>query len=199
MGYDLFGGLFFAALTPLVILGFVVFWVMTHRERAVVEDNWETYAAKRGREYFPARGEWPNRSSPGVRWVRDSVAYELTAVGVEAGARTRMSGKPRERLLGSFMVRFEGAALIVTETHRGLAARVLDAAGSSAEPGAARRALLGFRQMDDVTLRYRRGRIALEWPGRETNDARLDEASRVIEALVAAVDAAFHGAPRAAA
>lgn len=191
MGYDLFGGLFFAALTPLVILGFILFWVMTNRERAHVEDNWETYAAKREREYFPARGEWPNRNSPGVRWVVSSVPFELTAVGVESGARTRMTGKPRERLLGSFMVHFEGAELIVKESHPCLAERVLDAGG--------RRALLGFRQKDDVTLRYRRGRIALEWPGRETNDARLDEASRVIAELVTAVDEAFHGVPRVAA
>ncbi|MFO0737599.1 MAG: hypothetical protein U0270_17030 [Labilithrix sp.] len=184
MGYDLFGGLFFAALTPLVILGFVVFWVMTNREREYIEDNWETYAARRGREYFPARGEWPNRTSPGVRWVTEHVVYELTAVGVEAGARTRITGRPRERLLGSFTARFEGVSLVVNETHEGLADRVLD--------GAARRALVGFRQHDDVTVRYRRGRIALEWPGRESNDARLDEAARVAGVLVGAVDDAFH-------
>jgi hypothetical protein len=191
VGYDLFGALFFSALTPLVILGFIIFWVMTNQERALVEDNWESYANRRSREYFPARGEWPNRISPGVRWTADFVTYELTAVGVEANARTRISGKPRERLLGSFALRFEGAELIVTESHAGLAARVLEGAG--------RRALLGFRQRDDVTVRYRRGRIALEWPGRETNDARLDEASRVVTTLVAGVEDAFQAASQRAA
>jgi hypothetical protein len=191
VGWDLFGALVFAAVTPLVVLGFILFWRMTNEERAYIEDNWESYAAKRELEYFPARGEWPNRTSPGVRWMRDFVTYELTAVGIEAGARTRVSGRPRGRLLGSFRVRFEGAELIVSESHPGLAARVLD--------GAATRALRGFRQMDDVTVRYRRGRIALEWPGRESNDARLDEAMRVIEVLVGSVDEAFQGAGRAAA
>lgn len=188
MGYDLLGGLFFAALTPLVILGFVVFWVMTNEERAAIEDNWEELAIRRGYEYFPARGEWPNRISPGVRWVKDAVTLELTAVGVEASARTRITARPRERLLGSFALRFDGAALVVTETHPGLASRVLE--------GGARRALLGFRQRDDVTARYRRGRIVLEWPGREVNDARIDEASRVVTLLVGGVEDAFRGGRR---
>lgn len=191
MGYDLFGGLLFAALTPLVILGFVVFWLATDSERAFIEDHWEAFAASRGWEYFPARGEWPNRNSPGVRWVSAHRTYELTAVGVEASARTRVTGRPIERLLGSFKVRFEGAEMIVTESHGGLAARVLD--------GESRRAFLGFRQWDDVTLRYRRGRISLEWPGRESNDARIDEASRVIEILVRGVEDAFRGAAQRAA
>jgi hypothetical protein len=55
----------------------------------------------------------------------------------------------------------------------------------------ARRALLGFRQHDDVALTYRRGKLILEWPGRESNDARLDEAARVIRELARGVDDAF--------
>ncbi|MBX3226228.1 MAG: hypothetical protein KIT84_28350 [Labilithrix sp.] len=187
MGYDLLGGLFFAALTPLVILGFVVFWIMTSRERRHVEDTWETFAARRVREYVPARGEWPNRSSPGVRWTHDDVVYELTALGVEANARTRLGARPRGRILGSFVLR-PAATPDVSEQPAGLSTRVLD--------DATRRAFLGFRQRDDVVLAYRRGRVTLEWPGRECNDARIDEAERVVTAVVHAVEAAFRDAGR---
>lgn len=180
MGYDLFAAILFAAITPLVILGFIVFWVMTHRERLRVEDTWEAYAAARTREYFPARGEWPNRLSPGVRWTADDVTYELTVVGAEGSARTRLRAKPRIRLLGSFAVRFDGGVLRTTQQPAGIATRVLE--------NGAERALRSFRQYDDVTLDYRRGRLILEWPGREENVARLDEAARVITQLVASCE-----------
>lgn len=186
MGYDLIAAVFFVALTPLVILGFIAFWFMTHRERAELEDTWEHYAAARTREYFPARGEWPNRLSPGVRWTHGNVTYQLTAVGIEAGARTRISAKPHGRLLGSFALRFDGERLAITEQPAGLAERVL--------ASKARRALLSFRQYDDVTLTYRRGRLTLEWPGRESNFPRLDEASAVLQTFVEAVDESFSAA-----
>jgi hypothetical protein len=206
MGYDLLGVLLFAVLVPLVILGFVAFWVMTNHERAFIEETWETYAAARDREYVPARGDWPNRTSPSVRWRREDIDFALTVVGAEAQARTRMVAWPRNRLLGTFVVRAgtkggeENAGIgdavfsqtfALSERPAGLAKRVLD--------DAARRALLGFRQRDNVALSYRRGRLILEWPGRESNDARLDEAERVVGELVRGVEAAFlGGTPRAA-
>ena len=206
MGYDLIGGLLFLVLAPLVILGFIAFWKMTNLERAEIERTWEMYAANREREYVPARGEWPNRTSPSIRWRRDDIDFALSLVGLEADARTRVSARPHGRLLGSFEVltsttrsdesgvRFADAAFsqtfVVSERPAGVAARVLNEG--------ARRALLGFRQGDDVALRYRRGRLILEWPGRESNDARLDEAERVLRELVRGVDTAFLDAARAA-
>jgi hypothetical protein len=185
MGYELLVAFFCTVLLPLVVLGFVVFWTMNHRERAEVEDTWESYAAGRAREYLPARGEWPNRTLPAVRWKAGDLRFELSTVGAEAGARTRLAVWPRGRLVGGFVVRpAPGGAVDVSESKpAGIADAVLDAS--------ARRALLGFWQHDAVVLRYGRGRLALEWPGREQNAARIDEAVVVVTALAHAVDAAF--------
>ena len=181
MGYEILVGLFMTVLVPLVILGFVAFWAMIGRERTIIEDSWRSYAHARHREYVPARGEWPNRTSPSVRWLDDDVRLQLVVIGAEANARTRIVAWPRGKLLGDFVVqqrhrRNEGSAGIrdaafenvfaVTSRPQTLAARVLDAR--------ARRALLGFGQHDDILLTYRRGKLILEWPGRESNDARLD-------------------------
>ncbi|MBX3200804.1 MAG: hypothetical protein KF850_04645 [Labilithrix sp.] len=197
MGYEILVALFLTVLAPLVILGFVAFWAMTSRERALIEDTWRSYALSRGREYVPARGEWPNRTSPTVRWLDGDVRLQLSVAGVEAGARTRLVAWPRGKLLGTFTVVPKGrqsgtggihdaafaCAFAVTDKPSGLAARVLDAR--------ARRALLAFRQHDDVVLAYRRGKLILEWPGRESNDARLDEAARAMTELARGVDDAF--------
>ena len=198
MGYEILVALFMTVLAPAVVLGFIAFWAMTNRERAFIEDSWRSYAALRHREYVPARGEWPNRTSPSVRWLAGELRLELSVVGAEAHARTRLCAWPRGKLLGGFTVgpknRHRGgsggitdaaflSAFGVTESPRGLAARVLD--------DRARRALLGFWQRDDVVLTYRRGKLILEWPGRESNDARLDEAARVIRELARGVDDAF--------
>ena len=197
MGYEILVALFLTVLLPIVVLGFIVFWAMTNRERAFIEDSWRSYAGARRHEYVPARGEWPNRTSPSVRWTADELRLELSVVGAEANARTRLVAWPRGKLLGTFTVgpksRHRGVSGIVdsafesvygvTDRPNGLAARVLD--------DRARRALLGFRQHDDVILTYRRGKLILEWPGRESNDARLDEATRVIRELARGVDDAF--------
>lgn len=197
MGYEILVALFLTVLAPLVVLGFVAFWVTTSRERAFIEDTWRSYALLRRREYVPARGEWPNRTSPTVRWLDGDLRLELSVVGVEAGARTRLVAWPRGKLLGSFTVvprgRHSGTggirdaafacAFAVSDKPSGLAARALDAR--------ARRALLAFRQHDDVILSYRRGKLILEWPGRESNDARLDEAARAMSELARGVDDAF--------
>ncbi len=197
MGYEILVALFLTVLLPMVMLGFVAFWAMTNRERAFIEDSWRSYAGARHREYVPARGEWPNRTSPSVRWTADDLCLELSVVGVEANARTRLVAWPRGKLLGTFTVGPKsrhrgtggivdsafGSAYGVTERPNGLAARVLDDRG--------RRALLGFRQHDDVILTYRRGKLILEWPGRESNAARLDEAAHVIRELARGVENAF--------
>jgi hypothetical protein len=58
--------------------------------------------------------------------------------------------------------------------------------------------VLGFRQRDRVLVRYRRGRITVEWPGGERNDARLDEARRLGEEIVRTVEREFHATGLAA-
>jgi hypothetical protein len=198
MGYEILVGLFLMVIVPFVILGFIGFWAMIGRERSHIEDTWRSYALARQREYLPAQGEWPNRSSPSVRWLDDDLELQLFVVGLEAGARTRLVAWPRGKLLGDFVVRQRGRkgeglagihdaaferAFTVSSRPRGLAARVLD--------GPARRALLGFWQHDNVVLTYRRGKLILEWPGREANDARLDEAAKVMGELARGVDDAF--------
>lgn len=199
MGYEILLALLMTVVAPLVVLGFVAYWATNGRERSLLEDAWRSYALAQHREFIPAHGEWPNRTSPAVRWTSDELPLELGIVGVEADARTRLVAWPRGKLLGTFTVGPKGrvgkgtaevgdrafeSAFSVTEHPQGLAARVLD--------GRARRALLGFRQRDDVVLTYRRGKLILEWPGRESNDARLDEATRVMRELARGVDAAFH-------
>ena len=42
-----------------------------------------------------------------------------------------------------------------------------------------------------IVVTYRRGRVIVEWPGGERNDARLDEAMRLGAAIAAAIAAEF--------
>ncbi len=198
MGWEILLALFLVVLAPLTVLGFIAFWALVSRERAHIEEAWQTYAARHDREYVPARGEWPNRTSPSIRWVDQDLRFQLFVVGVEANARTRLVVWPSGKLLGSFVVRprrgrederlgsgdaaFE-SAFVVSTRPAGLALRVLSER--------ARRALLGFWQRDDVVLTYRRGKLILEWPGREFNDARIDEAVRVMRSLANGVEDAF--------
>ena len=203
MGYEILVTLFLIVLMPLVLLGFIAFWTLVKRDRAFIEDTWRSYARSRHHEYLPARGEWPNRTSPSVRWRSGELRLQLFVVGVEADARTRLVAWPSGKLLGSFVVREKrsrrdgrrngnvgihdpafACAFTVASKPANLAVRVLS--------DRARRALLGFWQRDDVVLTYRRGKLTLDWPGRESNDARLDEAVRVMEDLVRGVEDAFH-------
>lgn len=48
-----------------------------------------------------------------------------------------------------------------------------------------------LRQRDRVTLRYRRGKVTIEWPGGERSDARLDDARRLGERVAIAVAEQF--------
>lgn len=59
------------------------------------------------------------------------------------------------------------------------------------------RLLLGFRQRDRITLSYRRGRVVVEWPGGEANDARLDEARRVGSEISSTIEHEFQGVAHA--
>lgn len=184
---------------PFVVAGFVVFSVLIERERGTVETVWEGYAARRVRELVPARGEWPNRSSPCVRWRSEGVRFELSTVGREAVAFTRLAAWPRERLLGTFVATARKALreterapsldalferrFAVEEEPAGLGARLLD--------DRARRLLLGFCQQDRVTFRYQRARLRLEWTGRELNDARIDEAEAILRLLSRTIEDHF--------
>ncbi len=211
MGYDLLAGLLFAGLLPMVILGFVVSWALTRRDREEVERTWRRYAAQRGLTFTEPEGVWPNRTSPVLTWTGGDVAFRLEALGRETHTRTRLTVRPRGKLLGRVSVAARThavaaarpidlgdatfvAAYRVLEQPEGLARRVLG--------DEVRRGLLAFRQGDSVTLGYRRGQALLEWPGGERSDARLDEARRLGTAVAEALERAFlsaRSAPRDAA
>jgi hypothetical protein len=187
MGYDLLAAIGFAILLPAVVLGFVGFWALTHRERQGVEDSWRDYAARRGLAFREAEGDWPNRSSPSLEWTLGTTRFRLLTMGREARAHTRLVVEPAEKILGTLVVVASAApALRVRATPAVLEARLLD--------DAVRRALLAFKQLGAVSLAYRRGRVVIEWRGRETREARLDEARALGEAVARAVEAGFGAA-----
>ena len=182
VGYDLLAAIFFVLMTPVVIAGFCVFWLVNARDHEQIAQCWRTYARSRGFDFVPPDGEWPNRTSAAVVWKSGDAELRLTTVGREARVRTRLTVKPRATLLGSlFWVCDEASAGFVRLQERpaGLAARIVRQR--------VQRALLALRQRDRVTLRYRRGRITIEWPGGELNDARLDDARRLGEEAAQAI------------
>lgn len=194
MGYDLLGAALFMLLTPVVIVGFVAYWVVAARDRAELEVRWRAYAAARALEYVAASGEWPNRTSPAIRWTCDPAELWLTTRGREAKRRTRLAVRPRGALLGSLVATTEGAApgtLRTRERPAKFSDRLL--------PQEVTRRLLGFAQGERVTISYLRGRLSIEWPGGELNDARLDEARRLGELMARAMDSAFQATSRRAA
>lgn len=188
MGYDLLAAIGFLLLTPLVIAGFVAFWMLTHHERTALEDDWRALAERRDRTYEEAEGEWPNRTSPAVTWTDDGVPYRLECRGREARVWTRLYAWPDAKVLGVVGARTREGRIAVTSIR--VARGVLT-------PELSRR-LLAFSQRQEVTFSYRRGRLLLEWPGRESNDARIDEAARVLEVALASLREAFAGARAAA-
>lgn len=196
MGYDLLAGIGFAILTPLVVVGFVIFWIVTAKDREEHASFFEAYARSRGLDFEPAQGEWPNRTSVAITWTNDAGAeMRLSVLGREARAKTRLMVHPKQTLFGELLAAPDPktyATLLLRERPKGLGDRVLDAR--------VRRAILGFCQRDRVVVVYRRGRFFLEWPGRELNDARLDAARIVGDALAVAIEEAFvaAGARRAA-
>lgn len=195
MGYDLIGGLLFAVLTPLVVVGFVVYWIVTARDREEHGAFFEAYARSRGLELVPAEGEWPNRTSAAIRWSTAQAEMRLSVVGRESRAFTRLTVRPSSTLFGELLATPDPetyAKLVVRARPASFQRRLVDER--------VERAILGFCQRDRVLFRYKRGRFALEWPGREANDARLDAARRVADEIVRIIDDEFRaGAPAHAA
>jgi hypothetical protein len=187
VGYDLFAGIAFWILLPCVLLGYAAYWVMTHRARARVEAAWRAYAEQRGLPFDEASGAWPNRTSPAIRWTAGTTRLSLTVLGRESRAHTRMIVEPEPKLLGTLVAVARGGAIVRLRARpESLEASVL------AEP--VRRALLGFTATGAASLAYRRGRAVVEWRGRETDAARLDEARALGEAVANAVEHAFRAA-----
>jgi hypothetical protein len=186
VGYDLLVAITFVVMTPVVLVGFVVFWVVNARDHEELAALWRRYAAARGLGFVEPKGDWPNRTAPAISWTDEVAALRITAIGREAKVRTRLVVRPRSTLLGTLAMSIDEAGagdVIVRERPVGFADRILT--------DAVRRALLGVRQRDRVTVSYRRGRATVEWPGGERNDARLDEARRVGEEIARTIDAEF--------
>jgi len=186
VGYDLLAAVFFVVMTPVVLVAFVIFWVVNARDHEELATSWRRYARARSLDFAAPEGAWPNRTAPAITWTSGDATLCLTTVGREAKVRTRLTVRPRATLLGSLVwICDEGAAARVRMAERpaGFAQRIVDQR--------VQRALLGLRQRDRVTLGYRRGRVVVEWPGGELNDARLDEARRVGEAIARGVDEEF--------
>jgi hypothetical protein len=200
VGYDLLAAIFLVAMAPFVIAGFAVFWMVNARDHDELASCWRSYANQRGFDFVEPEGEWPNRSAPSITWRDEESGAKLriTAIGREARVRTKLTVHPKSTLLGMLAASIsEGGTLHVRQQPSTFAQRILT--------DDVKRMLLGFRQRERVTIGYRRGRLNIEWPGGERNDARLDEARRMGLAIADAIDAEFraasaHGphAPRAA-
>jgi hypothetical protein len=188
--------------TPFVGLAFAGLYWSRARDRERLAGVWRSYARGRGLAFGAPSGEWPNRTSPMIRWTEEGVAYRIEARGAERSVSTRVVARPSVAVFGElFVTRPDGEAALregavplgsrlLVRTHpAGLAARVLT--------DDVKRALLGF-DLGSLSLVYRRGEVSLGWAGGEENDARLDEASavvrRVIDALAVAYDPGDPGA-----
>jgi hypothetical protein len=192
VGYDLLAALFFAAMTPVVVVGFIVFWMVNANDHAELASAWRRYAASRGLRFVPPENDWPNRTSPSIAWRHDEAELRISAVGREARVRTRLTIRPRSKLLGTLHAisdPAEARGFRMREHPRGFGARILD--------DRVTRVFRGFRQHDRLVLTYRRGRVTFEWPGGELSDARLDEARQLGERIAEVIDEQFHAAARA--
>lgn len=191
MGYDLLAAIFFVAMTPMVIVGFIAFWVMNARDHEELAGTWRAYAKKRGLGFVEPAREWPNRTPPVITWSEGSAELRISAIGREADVRTRLTVRPRGALLGVLVMTApeQGTDFHVTERPGGFSRRLVTER--------VRRALLGFRQRDKLVIRYKRGALVLDWPGGERNDARLDEARRLGQEMAAAIEAEFAGVANA--
>ena len=181
--------------TPFVGLAYAGYYWSGARSRERLADAWQSYARGRGLAFGAPSGEWPNRTSPSIRWTEDGVAYRIEARGREAGLSTHVIARPEVAVFGElFVTRPDGEAAqkagseplggrLVVRTHpAGLAGRVLT--------DDVKRALLGF-DLGSLSLVYRRGEVTLGWAGGEENDARLDEASALVRRVVGALGLAY--------
>lgn len=191
MGYDLLAAVFFIAMTPIVIVGFVVFWIMNARDHEALARTWRSYAKQRDLGFLEPEGDWPNRTSPVLTWNEGATELRISAIGREADVRTRLTVRPRGALLGVLTMSApeHGVDFHVRERPAGFSERIVT--------DRVRRALLGFRQRDKLVIRYKRGALVIDWPGGERNDARLDEARRLGLELARTIDAEFAGVARA--
>src|SRR5438128_630208 len=105
VGYDLLAGILFVAITPLVIAGFIVFWMVNANDHEELAEIWRTYARKRGLAFAEPKGTWPNRTSPAITWSEDNgTELRISALGREAKVRTRLTVRPRGTLLGALSI-----------------------------------------------------------------------------------------------
>jgi len=186
VGYDILVAVTFVVLTPVVIAGFIVFWIVNARDHEELAALWRGYAKRRGLDFVEPEGDWPNRTAPVITWSDELAELRITSIGREARVRTRLVIRPRSTLLGTLAMVVDAAGagdVELRERPAGFRQRIVTED--------VRRMLLGFRQRDRITVRYRRGRITVEWPGGERNDARLDEARRLGEEMGRTVDREF--------
>lgn len=194
MGYDLVAAVLFVAITPFVLVGFVLFWIVNARDHEELATLWRDFAKRRGLELDAPEGEWPNRTAPALSWTDEGTQFRLTTVGREARVRTRLSVRPRSALLGTFAME-----LAERGTHATLRAERPARFSERIVTTGIMRALLGFKQHGSLVVRYRRGRVIVEWPGGERSDARLDEAMRLGTEIARTIDAEFRGTASASA
>jgi hypothetical protein len=186
VGYDLVAAILFMAITPLVIAGFVVFWLVNASDHEELARAWQAYAKRRGLALTAPDGEWPNRSAPALTWTEERAELRLTTVGREAAVRTKLTVRPRGSLLGTFAMELADDGVtpaMKSERPARFGERILTER--------VMRMLLGFRQHDRLVVTYRRGRVVVEWPGGERNDARLDEARALGAELARTIDDEF--------
>ena len=168
MGYDLIAAALFVLLTPVVIAGFIVFWIVNAQDREVVAKTWASYARARKLRFVAPAGEWPNRTPPSVRWEESGAELRLTTVGKEATVHTRLVVRPRAAPLGQLVWVCDEGRVAVRARPSGFEQRIVSER--------VERALHALRQRDRVSLAYRRGKVIVDFPGGELNDARLDAA-----------------------
>ena len=190
MGYDLIVAACFVLLTPVVIAGFIVFWIVNAQDHAVVAKAWSAYARSRGLRFVAPAGEWPNRTPPSVRWETSGAELRITTVGKEATVHTRVVVRPRAAPLGQLIWVCDDDRIAVRERPAGFKERMVS--------DRVERALHALRQRDKVSLSYRRGKVIVDFPGGELNDARLD-AARTLGDEIASTLHAHLQPPRVAA
>jgi len=189
---------------PLFLVGFVVYWWATHVGRNRIADIWAAYARRRGFEFVPAEGEWPNRSAPAVRWREGQAEYRIEARGTEAFVSTAVVAELAKPMDGELVLRRATAAdagsertgdplldarYAIRAEPRDLAPRLLTED--------VKRALVGFDVGAGGSLAYQRGQVKLSWSGAEENDARLDEARGVVRRVLQALEPVVIGAASA--
>lgn len=181
--------------TPFVGLAFAGFYWSKARDRERVADVWRGYARRRGLAFGGPSGEWPNRTSPIIRWTEDGVAYRLETRGAEANVTTCIVARPAVAVFGELFITRPGGEAALKDGAEPLGSRLVVRAHPAALAARVltdevKRTLLGF-DLGSLSLIYRRGEVSLGWAGGEENDARLDEASAVVRRIVSALVVAY--------